>query len=209
MLETQLHLINGVVILLATAVPIYFTLKLRGNLRKLTAILSVFILMHAVYCWLDFFGFDLLSDGVFEPVSAAVLVFFGIFYYRIANQRKVSIKNMVVIWNPSTFLLVMSSITLILLLATLCAFVLLAARSKDIRSFHFQISIFIIIWVSGQIVDILQESGIIVLSPLQGDIGLEIHVISLVFLSIMLWVRFYYSERSMRRIIEDTVSESL
>jgi len=204
-----LHLINGVVILLAAAVPIYFTVKLRGNLRKLTAILSVVILMHAVYCWLDFFGFDLLSDGVFEPVSAAVLVFFGIFYYRIANQRKVSIKNMVVIWNPATFLLVMSSITLILLLATLYAFVLLAARSKDIRSFHFQISIFIIIWVSGQIVDILQESGIIVLSPLQGDIGLEIHVISLVFLSIMLWVRFYYSERSMRRIIEDTVSESL
>ncbi|MGA9153063.1 MAG: hypothetical protein WBZ36_21000 [Candidatus Nitrosopolaris sp.] len=204
MLETQLHLINGVVILLAAAVPIYFTLKLRGNLRKLTAILSVFILMHAVYCWLDFFGFDLLSDGVFEPVSAAVLVFFGMFYYRIANQRKVSIKNMVVIWNPATFLLIMSSITLILLLATLCAFVLLAARSKDIRSFHSQISIFIIIWVSGQVVDILQESGIIVLSPLQGDIGLEIHVVSLVFLSIMLWVRFYYSERSVRRIIEDT-----
>jgi hypothetical protein len=204
MLETQLHLINGVVILLAAAVPIYFTLKLRGNLRKLTAILSVFILMHAVYCWLDFFGFDLLSDGVFEPVSAAVLVSFGMFYYRIANQRKVSIKNMVVIWNPATFLLVMSSITLILLLATLCAFVLLAARSKDIRSFHSQISIFIIIWVSGQVVDILQESGIIVLSPLQGDIGLEIHVVSLVFLSIMLWVRFYYSERSVRRIIEDT-----
>ena len=169
--------------------------------------LSLYI--NAVYCWLDFFGFDLLSDGVFEPVSAAVLVFFGIFYYRIANQRKVSIKNMVVIWNPATFLLVMSSITLILLLATLSAFVFLAARSKDIRSFHFQISIFIIIWVSGQIVDILQESGIIVLSPLQGDIGLEIHVVSLVFLSIMLWVRFYYSERSMRRIIEDTASESL
>jgi hypothetical protein len=183
-----LHLINGVVILLAEVVPIYFTLKLRGNLRKLTAILSVFIIMHAVYCWLDFFGFDLLSDGVFEPVSAAVLVFFGMFYYRIANQRKVSIKNKVVIWNPAMFLLVMSSIILILLLATLCAFVLLAARSKDIRSFHFQISIFIIIWVSGQVVDILQESGIIVLSPLQGDIGLEIHVVSLVFLSIMLWV---------------------
>jgi hypothetical protein len=203
MLETQLHLINGVVILLAAAVPIYFTLKLRGNLRKLTAILSVFILMHAIYCWLDFFGFDLLSDGVFEPLSAAVLVFFGMSYHRIANQMKVSIKNMVVIWNPATFLLVMSSITVILLLATLCAFVLLAARSKDIRSFQFQISIFIIIWVSGQVVDILQESGIIVLSPLQADIGLEMHVVALVFLSIMLWVRFYYSERSVRRIIED------
>jgi len=97
-----------------------------------------------------------------------------------------------------------SRITVILLLATLSVFVLLAARSKDIRSFHFQISIFIIIWVSGQVVDILQESGIIMLSPLQEDIGLEMHVVSLVFLSIMLWIRFYYSERSVRRIIEDT-----
>ena len=98
----------------------------------------------------------------------------------------------------------MSRITVILLLATLSVFVLLAARPKDIRSFHFQISIFIIIWISGQVVDILQESGIIVLSPLQEDIGLEMHVVSLVFLSIMLWIRFYYSERSVRRIIEDT-----
>ena len=71
-----------------------------------------------------------------------------------------------VIWNPATFLLVMSSITVILLLATLSVFVLVAARSKDIRGIHFQISIFIIIWVSGQVVDILQESGIIMLSPL-------------------------------------------
>jgi D-alanyl-lipoteichoic acid acyltransferase DltB (MBOAT superfamily) len=203
MLETQFHLIDGVVILLAAAVPIYFTIRLKNNLRKLTAILSIFILMHAVYCWLDFFGFDLLSDGVFEPLSAAVLVFFGISYYGIANQRKVSIKNMVVIWNPGTFLLLMSSVTVILLLAALSIFVWLAARSKDIRSFQFQISIFIIIWVLGQVAGILQGSGIIVLSPLQSDIGLEIHVASLVFLSIMLWVRFYYSERSGKRIIED------
>ncbi|HYA82135.1 MAG TPA: hypothetical protein VEH06_01610 [Candidatus Bathyarchaeia archaeon] len=82
-----------------------------------------------------------------------------------ANDRKVSIKNMVVIWNPATFILVMSSITVILLLAILCAFVLLAARSEDIRGFQFQISIFIMIWVAGQVVDTLQESGIIVLSP--------------------------------------------
>jgi D-alanyl-lipoteichoic acid acyltransferase DltB (MBOAT superfamily) len=203
MLETQFHLIDGVVILLAAAVPIYFTIRLKNNLRKLTTILSIFILMHAVYCWLDFFGFDLLSDGVFEPLSAAVLVFFGISYYGIANQRKVSIKNMVVIWNPGTFLLLMSSVTVILLLAALSIFVWLAARSKDIRSFQFQISIFIIIWVLGQVAGILQGSGIIVLSPLQSDIGLEIHVASLVFLSIMLWVRFYYSERSGKRIIED------
>jgi hypothetical protein len=68
-------------------------------------------------------------------------------------------------------------------------------RSKDIRSFQFQISSFIIIWLLGQVAGILQDGGIIALSPLQGDIGLEIHVILLVFFSIMSWVRFYYLER--------------
>ena len=203
MLETQLHLVNGVIILLAAAIPIYLTIRLNNNLRKLTAILSIFILIHAVYCWLDFFGLDLLSDGVFEPLSAAVLVFFGISYLGITNQRKASIKNMGMIWNPGTFLVLMSNVTLILLLGAFSIFVWLAARSKDIRSFQFQISIFIVIWILGQVVGILQDSGIIVLPPTLDEIGLEIHVVSLVFLSIMMWVRFYYSERSGKRIVED------
>jgi hypothetical protein len=201
MLETQLHLINGVVILLATAIPIYLTIRLNNNLRKLTAILSIFIFLHAVYCWLDFFGFDFLSDGVFEPLSAAVLLFFGISYYEIAKQKKVSIKKMVAIWSPVTLLFTfyLDSVTIILLLAALGIFVRLAVRSRDIRdirSFQFQISVFIIIWVLGGVAGVLQDSGIIVLSPIQGDIALEIHVFSLVFFSIMIWLRFYYSQRS-------------
>ena len=203
MLETQLHLVNGIVILLAGAIPIYLTIRLKNYLRRLTAVLSIFILMHAVYCWLDFFGFDLLSDAIFEPVSAAVLLFFRISYYGIAKQMKVSLKNMVVIWNPGTFLLLMHNVTIILLLAVLSIFVWLAARSRNVRSFQFQISIFIIIWVLGGVASILQDAGFIELSPPLDDIGLEIHVVSLVFLSIMLWVRFYYSERSGQRIIED------
>jgi len=203
MLETQLHLVNGVIILIAAAIPIYLTIRLNNNLRKLTAILSIFILIHAVYCWLDFFGLDLLSDGVFEPLSATVLVYFGISYLGITNQRKASIKNMGIIWNPGTFLLLMNNVTLILLLGALSIFVWLTARSRDIRSFQFQISIFIVIWILGQVVGILQDSGIIVLPPTLDEIGLEIHVVSLVFLSIMMWVRFYYSERSGKRIVED------
>ena len=100
MLETQLHLVNGVVALLAAAIPIYLTIRLNNNLRQLTAILSIFILVHAVHSWLGFFGFDFLSDGVFEPISAAVLMLFGIFYYWIARQKKVSIKRMVIVWSP-------------------------------------------------------------------------------------------------------------
>ena len=106
MLETQLHLVNGIVALLAAAVPIYLTIRLNNNLRKLTAILSIFILIHAAYCWLNFFGFDFLSDNVFEPLSAAVLLFFGISYYGVAKQKKVGIKKMVVICSPVTFLFI-------------------------------------------------------------------------------------------------------
>jgi len=196
MIETQLYLVNGVVALLAAAIPIYLTVKLNNNLRQLTAILSIFILVHAVYSWLGFFGFDFLSDCVFEPLSAAVLMLFGIFYYWIAKQKKVSIKRMVIIWSPVPVLFIFLG-TIVLLLAALNIFVWLAARSKDIRSFQFQISIFIIIWVLGQVAGSLQDDGIIALSPLQGDIGLEIHVVSLVFFSIMVWLRFYYSHRSL------------
>jgi D-alanyl-lipoteichoic acid acyltransferase DltB (MBOAT superfamily) len=89
-----------------------------------------------------------------------------------------------------------------LLLAALSIFVWLAARSKDIRSFQFQISIFIIVWILGGVAYILQDSGSIVVSPLQSDIGLEIHVVSVAFLSIMIWVRFFYSQRNRKRAIE-------
>jgi hypothetical protein len=95
------------------------------------------------------------------------------------------------------------SLTVILLFGALAIFVWLAARSRNIRSVQFQFSVFIVIWIVGQVIGILQDSGIIVLPLILDDIGLEVHVISLVFLSIMLWVRFYYSESSGKRMVED------
>ena len=208
MLEIQLHFISAIVILLAALVPIYLTIRLKDNLRKLVAILSLFILTHSVYHILGFLGLTLLAEGVFEPLSVAVLIIFGFVYFGIAKPKNMSIKNMVVAWNPATILILMNSITTMLLLIALGMFVWLAVRSKNIKTFQFQISIFIIIWISGEIAGILQDSGIIVLSPVQGDIGLEIHVVSMVFFSMMLWLRYYYSERSGKKMIEDITDVS-
>jgi hypothetical protein len=55
----------------------------------------------------------------------------------------------------------------------------------------------------GEIVGTLEDAGIIVFPALQENLGLEIHVISMVFFSSMLWLRFYYSERSGKKMIED------
>ena len=203
MLETQLHFISAVLILLAAIVPIYLTIKLKDNLKKLTAILSIFILIHAAYQVVGFFGFNLLADGVLEPLSVAVLIFFGIVYSGIAKQRNLSIQNMSAVWSPVVILLLMNSITIMLLLGALGIFVWLAARSKSIRSFQFQLSIFIIIWIVGDMVSVLHDNGIIGFSALQSDLGSGIHVVSMVFFSMMLWLRYYYSERSNKKMIED------
>ena len=109
---------------------------------------------------------------------------------------------MVAVWNPATLLLFMSSITIILLFGALGIFVWLAARSQNIRTCQFQLSIFIIIWILGDMVSILHDNGIVVFSALQGNVGEEIHVGSMVFFSMMLWLRYYYSERSSKKMIE-------
>ena len=134
--ETQLHFVSAVVILLASIIPIYLTIKLKDNLKKLTALLSIFILIHAVYQIVGFYGFDLLAEGVFEPLSAAVLIFFGIVYSGLSREKNISIKNMVVVWSPGTLLLLMNSITIILLLGALGIFVWLAARSRILEVFN-------------------------------------------------------------------------
>ena len=202
MLETQLHFVSAIAIFLAAVVPIYLTLKLKDNLRRLTLILTIFILTHAIFHVTGFLGFNFLAEGVFEPISVTVLIFFGIAFSGYTKAAKINMKSMAVVWSPILFLIIMSNITVILLLVALGIFVWLVARSKTIRSFQFQMSIFLVVWILGEIAGSLQDSGIIVFTALQGDIGLEIHIVSMVFFSIMLWLRFYYSERSGKKMIE-------
>jgi hypothetical protein len=97
----------------------------------------------------------------------------------------------------------MGSIAIILRLVALGIFVWLTARSRNIRSFQFQMSIFLVVWILGDIVDDLQDNGIVLFPALQGDFGLEYMLLpSMVLFSTMLWLRFYYSERSGKKMIE-------
>ena len=203
MIVIQLQFISAIIILASSAVPIYLTIKLKDNLKKLTLILTVFILIHAVYHVFGFLGYSILAEGVFQPLSVITLIFFGIVYSAFTKPKNVGTKNMAMALNPGIFLLFMNSITIILLLIALGIFVWQASRSKSIRSFQFQISIFLVVWILGEIVGNLEDNGIIVYPALQGNIGLEIHVVSMVLFGLMLWLRFYYSKRSGKKMIED------
>ena len=78
MIVIQLQFISAIIILASSAVPIYLTIKLKDNLKKLTLILTVFILIHAVYHVFGFLGYSLIAEGVFQPLSVMALIFFGI-----------------------------------------------------------------------------------------------------------------------------------
>ena len=204
MLETQLHFVSAIAIFLAAVVPIYLTLKLKDNLRRLTLILTIFILTHAIFHVTGFIGFNFLAEGIFEPLSVVVLIFFGVTFSRFSRTSKMTVGNLAVAWSPATLILIiMSNITIILLLVALGIFVWLVVRSKSVRSFQFQMSIFLIVWILGEITGYLQDSGIVIFPSLQGDIGLEMHTASMIFFSVLLWLRFFYSERSGKKIVED------
>jgi hypothetical protein len=99
------------------------------------------------------------------------------------------------------FLHSMSDITLILSLVPFIIFMWLAISSKSIKAFQFQISIFIAVYILGEIIE---SNKIAIFSVLPPDIGSQIHVGSAIFFSIMVWFRFYYAEKSGKKMIESS-----
>jgi bacteriorhodopsin len=93
------------------------------------------------------------------------------------------------------------NLTLVLLVIALGIFVWLTARSRNIKSFQFQISIFILIWITGEIVDLLGEEGVVEMFS-TSEIGIYLHVLAMAMFSAMLWIRYYLSEKSGKRIAD-------
>jgi hypothetical protein len=105
----------------------------------------------------------------------------------------------------SSYLNSMSYVTLILSLIPLAIFVWLAVRSKNIRAFQFQISVFIAVYIIGEIIE---NTKIAAFSILPLDIGSQIHVGSAIFFTIMVWFRFFYAEKSGKKMVENNVNNS-
>lgn len=93
-----------------------------------------------------------------------------------------------------------SHVTLILLLVALVLFGVLATRSKNIRSFHFQISIFILIWIAGEVVGSVEKEFSML--GITEETGMTIHVIGMAVFSLMIWARFYYSRRAGKKLTD-------
>lgn len=104
--------------------------------------------------------------------------------------------------STSYFLHSMSDITLILSFIPLIIFIWLALRSKSIKAFQFQISIFIAVYILGEIIE---NNRIAVFSTLPPNIGSQIHIGSAIFFTIIIWFRFYYAEKRGKKMIESNI----
>ncbi len=93
-----------------------------------------------------------------------------------------------------------SNFTLYLLFAGLGIFTWLALRSHSAKSFQFQISVFLLIWIMGEFVTTLHEIGLF--NYEFHDLGMQIHLVSMILFASIIFVRFYYSHRAGHKILE-------
>ncbi len=87
MSEAWFHATSMVLIIVAAAIPVYLTFKLKGKIRILAAMFSVFMGVHGVYHILGTAGYVSLGENVFEPASVVALVLFGLFFLKITRRQ--------------------------------------------------------------------------------------------------------------------------
>jgi uncharacterized membrane protein YccC len=89
--------------------------------------------------------------------------------------------------------------TLVILFTSLAIFGWIAVRYRNIRSFEFQISIFIMVYIVGEIIEDYNKTPLFSVFPY---IGSQTHLVAAVFLSIILWIRLYSARESGRKIVD-------
>ena len=98
---------------------------------------------------------------------------------------------------------VSSNLLIGLLVVSLAIFGWSAINSKTIKGFQFQLSVCIMIWILGEIVEILISKNVVKIEGFE-DLGMEIHLVAMILFCMMIWLRFYYSKIKGARMVEKT-----
>lgn len=81
-----LNLASALFIFAAALVPIFLSVRLKGPVRQLTAIFSLFIVIHGFYHIAVLLGYEFIGAGIFDPLSVAILTSFGLFYFTLLRR---------------------------------------------------------------------------------------------------------------------------
>ena len=98
----------------------------------------------------------------------------------------------------------MSIITSILFSISLIFFGWLSIKSRSIKNFQFLISLFIGLYIIGELFEIKQISAFL---SLPDGLGSQVHAGATIFLTIVIWMRLFYSQKSIKSL-ENKLPES-
>jgi hypothetical protein len=90
-------------------------------------------------------------------------------------------------------------LTLIILFMTLAIFGWFAIRYRNIRNFEFQISLFILVYIIGEILEVYEIPSLSTSFPY---IGSQIHLTAAVFLATIIWLRLHSVRKSGRKMTD-------
>jgi hypothetical protein len=87
-IESWLDLVSAVMMFFAAIIPVYLSLKVKGDISKVTIMLTAFIIVHGIYHVVRMQGIESIADSVFEPASIIVLIAFGVTYLGVSYKKK-------------------------------------------------------------------------------------------------------------------------
>jgi hypothetical protein len=85
-LNTQIHLLSAISVFAAGIIPLFLSLKLKRNIKKLVIVFFVFILIHGMYHIFELSSNRSIGEDIFEPLSVAILIGFGLMYIKSSRE---------------------------------------------------------------------------------------------------------------------------
>ena len=101
----------------------------------------------------------------------------------------------------------MEIVVLALLFVALGIFIAASFVKRKVKSFHVSISLFLLIWIIGEIASYFTEpehsiiENKIPLWPIE-DIGMIIHTTAMVVFALIMWTRFYTARKAGKNMVE-------
>ncbi len=86
--ESAINFVDGIAVLAAATIPIYLSLKLNNIVRRLAITLAIFATIHGIYHIVTAFRYELLGEGLFEPLSVVSLIIFGLIYINLVRRKE-------------------------------------------------------------------------------------------------------------------------
>lgn len=116
------------------------------------------------------------------------------------------IESIIDSFNPQ-IMHIIGNTTSILLLISLIIFIWLTIKSKNIKSFQFQLMVFILVYFIGQVIE--NNDNSIFFSMLPQDFGSQTHVFVAVYFTIVMLCRFYLANPRKTKMIDNDREEEV